>query len=67
MEQTGHWKGEKTIALEELIGMLEKKFNSIDYEQARIDALSFIENSTELNLWSSQFFTEITRERLKTV
>jgi hypothetical protein len=36
--------------------MLIKKFDEIDYTNAKEDVIPFIKNTDELNLWSSDFF-----------
>ena len=44
-----------------LIGLLNERFASIDYEQAKQDVLPFIKDKSKLNLWSAEFFTDITK------
>ena len=44
-----------------LIGLLSERFASIDYEQAKQDVLPFIKDKSKLNLWSAEFFTDITK------
>ncbi len=44
-----------------LIGLLNERFASIDYEQAKQDVLPFIMDKSKLNLWSGAFFTDITK------
>ena len=50
---------------ESLHQMLYERFSSIDVNQARNDVLPFIKNPETVNLWSEDFFTSITRDRLK--
>ena len=45
-----------------LIGLLNERFASIDYEQAKQDVLPFIKDKSKLNLWSAEFFTDITKK-----
>lgn len=40
--------------------MLKNKFNQINYNDAKEDVIVFIEDKESLNLWSSEFFKEIT-------
>ncbi|NCB43297.1 MAG: nucleotidyl transferase AbiEii/AbiGii toxin family protein [Clostridia bacterium] len=54
----------KTISLDEVKDMLYKRFEQIDYEQAKQDVLPFIRNPDALALWSADFFKRIT-ESLK--
>lgn len=45
---------------ETLIEMLNKRFQVIDFEQAKQDVLPFIVDQSKLTLWSSEFFIDIT-------
>lgn len=47
-----------------LKGLLIKKFNEINYTEAKEDIIPFIKNVDVLNLWGSEFFIAIT-ENLK--
>ena len=49
---------------EDIKQMLISKFDSIDYLQAKDDVEPFIRDSTALNVWSADFFKQIT-ENLK--
>ncbi len=42
--------------------LLSNKFKEIDYKDAKEDVIPFIKNTEALNLWSTSFFTEITKE-----
>ncbi|MEW6042003.1 MAG: nucleotidyl transferase AbiEii/AbiGii toxin family protein [Elusimicrobiota bacterium] len=64
MKQTGHLKPKDIITTEVLFTLLERKFKSIDYKQAKRDALPFIRDAAEIDQWSEEFFTSITRDRL---
>lgn len=41
--------------------ILIKKFNEIDYEEAKKDVIPFIKNNQSLDLWNKEFFAEITK------
>jgi hypothetical protein len=41
--------------------MLNKKFKEINYSEAKEDVIAFIEDKDSLNLWSSDFFIEISK------
>lgn len=34
----------------------------IDFEQAKLDVIPFIKDKSQLDLWSTEFFTDITKE-----
>lgn len=41
--------------------MLTNKFNEINYNDAKEDVIAFIEDKDSLNLWTKEFFVEITK------
>ena len=40
--------------------MLMDKFQTIDYKQAKEDVIPFIKDSSKMDLWSANFFQQIT-------
>ena len=62
--QSGYINLEERITIEDVKIILRKRFEDIDYSQAKQDVESFIKNSDALNLWNTDFFCEIT-ESLK--
>lgn len=36
-----------------------KKFNEVDYKEAKEDVMPFIKNIDSLNMWNKEFFIEI--------
>ena len=44
------------LSLDEIKAIMNKRFEAIDYEQARQDVLPFIRNPASLNVWSADFF-----------
>ena len=40
---------------------INKKFNEINYQDAKEDVISFIEDKESLTLWSSEFFIDISK------
>lgn len=49
---------------EKLVSMLNDRFESIDFEQAKQDVLPFVKNASVLALWDAEMFKDITREVL---
>ncbi len=47
--------------IEVLKMMLNNKFKEINYNDAKEDVIAFIEDKDSLNLWSWEFFTEISK------
>ena len=64
MKQTGHLKRHEGLIAKDVREMLEDKFTSINYEQAKQDVMPFVKDPLALNLWSSGFFNSITRDKL---
>ena len=52
------------LSLDEIKGILRRRFDAIDFDQAREDVLPFIKNPSALDVWSRDFFVAIT-ENLK--
>ncbi len=57
-------KRESIFNIEILKDMLNKKFKEIDYTNAKDDVITFINDKDSLDLWSSDFFIQIS-ENLK--
>lgn len=53
---------ESEFNLEILKKMLNKKFQEIDYMNAKEDVIAFINDKDSLNLWSTEFFIEISKK-----
>lgn len=49
---------------ENIIGILCDNFDQVDFVQAKRDVEPFINNPESLKLWSSEFFKQITRNKL---
>ena len=50
------------LTLDELKEMLCKKFDTIDYDNAKMDILPFVYDVKELDVWSAEFFKSITQK-----
>ena len=50
------------LTMDNLKTLLNKRFESLDIEQAKQDVLPFIKDKTKLDLWSKEFFIEITKK-----
>lgn len=57
--ESGHWNIEKKFGPAELKAMLEKKFETTDWESAKKDVAPFIKDQAELDLWSAPFFKSL--------
>lgn len=49
------------LTIENLKSLLNERFENLDIEQAKDDVLPFIKDQSKLDLWSKEFFKEITK------
>ncbi len=66
MRQSGYWKKKKKLNREDIIELFDKKIDSLDIESAKKDIINFIKDSSQIDIWSKEFFREIVR-RIKTI
>ena len=59
---SGYISENQECTLEEIKMMLKNRFDSIDFLQARKDVEPFIRDTSVLDIWSSDFFKQITEE-----
>ncbi len=64
MKQSGHLEKEITLDRITLLELLDERFSGVDFRQAKQDVLPFIKNKSSLELWSADFFRQITNDRL---
>lgn len=57
---SGYISENQECTLEEIKTMLKNRFDSIDFLQARKDVEPFIRDTSVLDIWSSEFFKQIT-------
>ena len=50
------------LTIDNLKALLNERFESLDIEQAKQDVLPFIKDKKKLDLWSKEFFIEITKK-----
>lgn len=60
--QSGYITSETVCSLDEIRQMLFKRFDSIDFEQAKNDVEPFIQDSSVLSVWNADFFKQITND-----
>jgi predicted nucleotidyltransferase component of viral defense system len=65
MKQTGHLPADAIVTEKELKSLLRERFASVDFAQAKKDVLPFIKNPEAVHLWSADFFSTITDDKLK--
>lgn len=57
---SGYLPADAECSLHEIKKMLAERFDSMDYAQARRDVEPFIRDTSVLDIWSSEFFRQIT-------
>lgn len=62
--QTGFISETDKMNINDVKNILKKRFENIDYENAKMDVYPFIKNQTALDIWGKEFFKSIT-ENLK--
>ena len=50
------------LTIENLKVLLNERFSNMDFAQAREDVLPFVKDKSKLDLWSKEFFIEITKQ-----
>ncbi len=63
--ESGVWDDEKQFLLADAKRLLYERFEVIDYASAKDDVRPFIKNHDSLELWSADFFKQITEQMLK--
>ena len=66
MTQSKTWDRGKVLSKEDLIELLLQKINETDFDKAKDDIRPFIKKSSNLEIWSKDFFKNIL-ERVQTI
>lgn len=61
LTDSGFEGAREDMTLDEIKEILYRRFESIDYAQAKRDVLPFIPNPASLEVWSKEFFQSVTR------
>ena len=59
MEQTGHWQAGEDLDVARLRRLLTRRFEQVDFDQARSDVRPFLRDDAELDLWDRTFFQSL--------
>ncbi|MBQ8308822.1 MAG: nucleotidyl transferase AbiEii/AbiGii toxin family protein [Clostridia bacterium] len=60
--QSKYIKEDYDLTVENLRTLLNERFSNMDFVQAREDVLPFVRDKAKLDLWSKEFFIEITKQ-----
>ena len=66
MRQTGHWQSNQPFTYADLLQALQSRFAQLDFAQVKADVIPFIKDPNAIRLWSLDFFSAITKDRLRT-
>jgi hypothetical protein len=59
MRQSGHW-GKEALSPQRLRDLLKERFQAVDLKKAADDVRVFLKDPRELDLWSREFFEDLT-------
>ena len=62
---SGILKSEDAFTIEQLKSMLYEKFKQVDFQLAKDDVIEFINDKRKIEIWSSEFFCDVTEQYLK--
>ncbi len=60
IDSSGFIREKDKCEIEDIRNMLIDRFDAIDYRQAREDVISFTKDPSKMDLWSADFFQQIT-------
>lgn len=58
--QSEHWENDVPLTEDNLKDLLRERFQTIDYAQAKKDVEPFIRDTDLVEMWSADFFLQIT-------
>jgi predicted nucleotidyltransferase component of viral defense system len=61
LKQSGYIDENAEITIDDVKKMLVERFEKVDYEQAKHDVEPFIKSAQSLDIWSAEFFADITK------
>ena len=64
--QSNHWDNVEALSHDKLVSLIERKISDINFDDAKKDVIDFLKDKSAVELWSPQFFIEVTG-RLRSV
>ena len=62
MCQSGYWGIKQKMSYEDLMLLFDNKINRLDINSAKADIINFIKDSSQLEMWSRDFFMQVVRK-----
>jgi hypothetical protein len=59
MRQANNLDPQESMSREKLLQLLYEKIHTLDWESAKADVRSFIADPSQLDIWSSSFFSDL--------
>jgi len=59
MRQSGYWNEKLSMTSENLLSLFDQKIDTLDIQSAKNDIINFIKDSSQVELWSKEFFRQI--------
>jgi hypothetical protein len=59
MEDSGNWDPRETLTLDETKQLLQKRFDAVDFSEAKKDVIPFLKNPETLAYFSSPYFKSL--------
>jgi hypothetical protein len=56
MRQGGNFTSQGPLTLAHVLELLDKRFDSLDFEEAKADVLQFVQNPLEVEAWNKEYF-----------
>lgn len=65
MRQSGHYSEQKRLTQNDIHALIEQRVATVDFEQAKRDIVPYVKDTRSIDVWSAEFFTSVTKERLR--
>ncbi len=62
MRQSNYWNHKNKLTHQDLLKLFDKKIDALDISSAKEDIINFINNRAVIELWSKDFFRQISRK-----
>ncbi|NGX37965.1 MAG: hypothetical protein K1000chlam2_01134 [Chlamydiae bacterium] len=59
MRQSGYWTLKAKMSSEDLLNLFDQKIEKLDINSAKDDIINFIRDSSQIEIWSKDFFRQI--------
>lgn len=64
MRQSGHFTESRRLTIDDIRERIEKRLNTVDFDQARKDIIPYLKETRSIELWNAEFFKAVTKDHL---